>query len=205
VLQNTCPLQKTFMNLTPFRIPLRISSFFGFGVILATAPFTQAQTQNQLLVFTEYSDTMLTATLNGVAAGTVHYTGSPNRWQWDSGTPASFVGTGSDAWQEPANEPGINWLLPGRFGGDAGLDIISDTNVVFLAGAANGTTISSALTIRPVSGDTTTYDIKFLDLGDNASVSDSASTLRLVMISAFGLFGMSRLPCAKARAAAPRI
>ena len=52
---------------------LKLAPFAAFGILFALAPTSvQVQAQNHKLEFIEFSDTLLTATLDGNPVGTVN-------------------------------------------------------------------------------------------------------------------------------------
>src|SRR5262249_53969677 len=92
----------------------------------------QAQSQPPILLFTELSDTSLTATINGVPFGTVTMV-QPDQWNWTSGITqiASDGSAGSgNLWPEPNGETTLNRIsfIPFNYG----LQITSDLAVAGL-------------------------------------------------------------------------
>src|SRR4051794_5903842 len=94
------------------------------GLLFALAPMSvQAQVPHSRLEFIEFSDMLLTATIDGSPVGTVNNVG-PDHWEWRSGifawsiVPVVPAGR-STLWEEPSGETGVNSLSPNFFERDA--------------------------------------------------------------------------------------
>ncbi len=161
-----------------------------------------AQTQNPKLLFTEQSDTSLTATVNGSSFGTVTNV-SPDHWEWRSGVIGDLIGTtGINGWAEPGDPLAVNFMQATFFdqssnagSGDMGFDIYSDVPISFPnpSGPGNGAygftftgDSNSNLVLGPI-------DVYYSDLGDSvAKAPDNASTFVLLSLSCAALAGFIR-------------
>ena len=188
-----------------------IASPAALGVLFALASTgIRAQPANSQLIFTELSDTSLTATVNGNPFGTVTNV-SPDLWEWRSGAFGNVIhGPSLTAWAEPNSESGLNLISPAFYDanqnalGNMGLQIQSDFALSvdqILANGSFGFTFSGDLVTN--NPDSTTVevgplDVYFTDLGDTARAPDGGSTLALLGLSCVGLAVVSRMrPVAK--------
>jgi hypothetical protein len=156
---------------------------------------------NTLLVFTEESSTVLTATTTGGAAfGTVTLI-SPDFWNWVLPADRPDVGLATtanlSAWSEPGNTgspvlvnfvtwPPINITHPN------GLRVYSDLDSTGLGVpvVSNGTTVTGEIEFFYAGGGSETFDVQFIDNGDTAAVSgvaDTGTTCCLLGLSLTGL------------------
>jgi hypothetical protein len=175
--------------------PLLKTALFSTFVLTCLAPLPQVMAQTaDPLVFTEYSSALLTATVGGVSYGTVTL-GPANHWIW---TPPDGVQVVYPAnpnhWIEPEDPSLVNDLRsiytipqPERI---IAMDILSDVNEV----TGNQETFVNGQTdpLFTISGGTPVVGLTFIDLGD-ASVPDQSSSLVLLFIAGFALFGSVRL------------
>ncbi len=185
--------------------PPRSSVYYLVAAFLALAPIAlHAQTPNPILLFTEQSDTSLTATLNGNPFGTVTNTGT-DQWDWRSGVfgdLTTFQNANTPYWAEPGPETGVNDLI------SAGFDFNSATGLSNLGFVINSDLPSNGISlVNPNGGYGFTMegsangqlvlgpvDVYFSDLGDGgAKTPDGASTLALLGLSLAALAGVSRL------------
>ncbi len=173
------------------------------GALLALIPVSAlAQTRNPKLLFTENSDTSLTATLDGSAFGTVTNV-APDHWEWRSGVLGDLISSnGFNGWTEPGNSLAVNFAQgtffdqsPNTVLGDIGYDLYSDVSITFPnpSGPTNG---GYGFTFTGDSGGNQVLgpiDVYFSDLGDSAaSAPDNASTFVLLSLSCAALAGFIR-------------
>jgi hypothetical protein len=160
---------------------------FFLAIAVATAIPTQSALANTYnVVFTEYSSTNLTATLNGTPVTVTPSPGIPD--SWSVFFPAQLDG-GPASWAEPENpgsDPnalqGWNSIAGGSFGGATTQITIKSDNIDVGAGIAESTNGG------PITYSNTTY--QFIDRSD---VPDTGSTLALLSLALAGLFGASRI------------
>jgi hypothetical protein len=164
---------------------------------------------NTLLVFTEDSSTVLTATTTGGAAfGTVSLI-SPDFWQWllPANRPDVAVANTPNlsAWSEPENTGTpvlvnfVNWP-PIDTAHPNGLLVHSDLDSTGFGVpiVPNGTTVSGEIEFFYVGGGTETFDVQFIDNGDIAAVPgvpDTGTTCFLLGLPLTGLVFLRRKVC----------
>jgi hypothetical protein len=161
----------------------------------------QAQSANPVLVFTEKSDTILTATIGGADFGSVTLI-SPDNWTWSlpaNRPPLSLLPTTSfEFWIEPDSTATKRLGNIVQFNSrDVALAITSDLDFTnpFLDRFSipnNGISLNK-FSFHYTDGTVETFSVQFNDLGDVASnVPDNASTLGMMGLSAAAMFGFRR-------------
>jgi hypothetical protein len=148
-----------------------------------------------VLVLTEVSDTVLTATVGGTSVGTVTEL-SPNHWRFDSGLSlaagTTIAPTARAGWLEPAGESGLNIvteeLITHASGSTFGLDIVSDApriDIMVHMNDAIGTLPGPNPNSLPIM-------VEFDDKGDSSTVPEVSSTLGLLGAAVTGCFVLAR-------------
>ena len=159
-------------------------------VVLAFAPVTlTAQVpQTNLLRLTEYSSTLLKASVNGGPETIVPNLAS-DQWRYDTGILNQSVATFfSLSWAE-ADSPGKSNIVHSELqDGHLFMNISSDAN--FLSVGLDGETFGIAYT-DPNEG-LLLLGVQFFDKGDASGVPDTSSTLVLMSLAASVMFGMAR-------------
>jgi hypothetical protein len=182
-----------------FKLPI-----CGAGaLILALASTTsRAQTApSKVLVFTEESSSVLTATVDGLSFGTVTFN-SADHWIWTLPPDRPFTDSPVEPlvfWTEPEDPSRHNVVaienFSGTVGSTGGFGIASDND--FLPGGtvplANKSVAIDAFTFVYVNGSTETFSVQFIDNRDTGQVPDSGSSLGMLLLSAAGMFGVGRL------------
>ena len=167
--------------------------------------FTAAQ--NPQLLFTEESETLLTAKLDGADFGAGLNT-SPDHWTWripasgDSGG-FTFEPSPSLLWAEPDSATLVNRLVAtGTFLDhqlvDIGFDIGSDADLGPVSNVHANGTYGFTVTLVSGLGSFGPVDVSFLDLGDSVRTPDSGSTGLFLLGSAGSLIaaaGLRRRSC----------
>ena len=197
--------------------PLLKTALFSTFALICLAPLPQAEAQSRpTLVFTEWNDTTLTATLNtstGPSYGTVIRSASDD-WTWRAPASATmnYQALGEDlvvSWQEPPNSFNAVYFYSAA-GTIVGLTINSDVpyfpgNIeTGIPAMPNGGTESLPLLNDPnlpggPSDPAGGIDgLTFIDEGD-APVPDQSSSLGLLFMAGLALLGGARLgllqPC----------
>jgi hypothetical protein len=157
---------------------------------------SRAQNTNRVLVFTEESSTVLTATIGGVTFGSVTPLGT-DVWIWSpdkSTIGATDHFSSFDGWLEPGNAALVNVL---QLGGP-GLAIHSDQRVSGGPVLADGDIMRDNFTFSYSDGTSETFSVQFFDLGDEnvGHVPDQSSTLVLLLLA-----GMAMVVCLPLRKA----
>ena len=91
---------------------MKLSKRVVAALIFTLLPISiQAQDQFHSLVFTEFSNIRLTATLDGEPNGSIIFQGR-NHWEWFSGIYGDYLAGygGTTYYERPAGEPGVNKL-----------------------------------------------------------------------------------------------
>jgi len=178
------------------------------GVLLFAVTSPRVHAASSVIVFTEQSSSVLTATVGGVAFGSVTQNGADD-WTWL--LPANRpVVSGIDVlnpleyWLDPESTPNTtlgNTLLSAfGLGGVGGIHISSDLDLTGSTGQqrANGYTSLDKFTFHYVTGANETFSVQFNDLGDGAGVPDSSSTAGMLLLSLAVVFGAARMRTARA-------
>ena len=175
-----------------------ICTFIGLMFSLAPAE-SHAQTNtvpSPVLVFTEKSDTVLTATIGGVSFGSVTLISS-DFWTWslpsDRPTP---IGSGDSlakfGWAEPGNTELGNYVMV-AVGSGGNLDIHSDTSFAGTSLFPDGQVLTDKFIFSYADGTSEKFSVQFNDLGDVASsVPDAPSTAGMLLLSTGVLLAVSR-------------
>ena len=182
---------------------LILCSLTGIALI-STQTASQAQFAPPVLVFTEESSTVLTATISGVGFGSVTLN-SPDHWTWvlPADRPAvNVIVTSTVDWVEPESTSTKtlgNYLSPSFSPG--GLGVVSDFDFTgFLhTPIPNDSVAPDSFSFHYTDGTSETFRVQFNDLGDVASnVPDNSSTLVMLALSAATMFGFVRFRQARA-------
>src|SRR5262252_381647 len=90
--------------------------------VVACAVSAVAQTQVPNYVFTEYSSTLLTVSVNGgVETDVPLLLSTPDQWSFDTGIQLSAPGLNAVSWAEPGDALHANLLAPIQLGGSLGI------------------------------------------------------------------------------------
>lgn len=111
---------------------MKLSKHGLAALIFTLLPISiQAQGQMHSLVFTKFSDSVLTETLDGKPSGTITFLGT-NHWEWFSGVDGDHLAGygGTSYYERPAGEPGVNRLVIGFI--DDSFRILIDSGVLGL-------------------------------------------------------------------------
>jgi hypothetical protein len=169
--------------------------------LVAQPTFGAGIPPNTLLVFTEESDTLLTATTTGGAAfGTVSFTSS-DHWTWTIPTDRPNVdliqNLSTTAWLEPDVPPvnTANALTSFFTAPRGGLTISSDLDFGNHTVVPDSTIVPAYFTFTYVGGTSETFDVQFIDKGDVATVPDTGTTFSLLGLSLTGLGFLRRKLC----------
>jgi hypothetical protein len=166
-------------------------------VVAITALVAQPVFGNTLLVFTEESSTLLTATVGGNPFGTVTFT-SLDQWTWSNpdrpSVEAIFMG-GATFWLEPGSLTLANVVNANIVGTVGVFTIASDFDSAIFGNpkVSDSTVVSNFATFDYLGGGSETFDVQFIDKGDVAAAPDTGSTLGLLSLSVVALLGATRL------------
>jgi hypothetical protein len=173
---------------------LALGTFTGLAfALMQTAG--KAQSVNPLLVLTEKSDTLLTATVGGVAFGSVTLNG-PDSWTWIFPAEITSI-TDNHAleyWLEPESNRGNLVSASGIvINGQGALTIVSDVDFTGFPSHPNNSIVLDKFSVNLATGRFESFDVQFNDLGDTASsVPDAHSTAGMLILSTGALFGFAR-------------
>jgi hypothetical protein len=182
----------------------RVQFSLGLATVALLSASASAQVApNQQLIFTEYSDTLLTATVGGNPVGVVQNLG-PDDWQWGIPiSPAPTFELGNRLffyWAEPEGPAEVNGIIDLRFfpvenqlygGMRLGSDLDPSAFQLSPQDIAENGAFGFTLTIASGLG-TSVFDIYFNDLSDSTNVPDTSSTGSLLLISAVSILALAK-------------
>jgi hypothetical protein len=190
------------MKMKLLKITLAVTAMFT----LATKAIQAGLAPNPVIVFTEESSTVLTATLGGADFGSVTLD-SANRWTWLLPPDRPPLGHATEEnnpfefWLDPESKgakilgnqvsPAFAFTANGAVIG--GIFIVSDFD--FSTGnipIPNGTTSLDKITFSYEDGTSETFGVQFNDLGDS-SVPEASSTFRMLFLSGAVMFGATKI------------